>query len=155
MDLKKDAIINLLFGLIPISILAGFVVFHFLFKKEDVVSFKAKSYISNIEIAISKFKDDNGRCPNNEEGLLALIKNPGLEEWNGPYINSDQLNDPWGLPYKYDFVQQEEGRIVIFIGSSGKNRIWETTKNGLLGEKAEGDDIIGIVAEECGRIGIR
>src|SRR6516164_3327496 len=47
------------------------------------------------------FLIDNGRYPTQQEGLQALVLNPGgLPGWHGPYIKtrSGMPLDPWGHP---------------------------------------------------------
>jgi general secretion pathway protein G len=63
----------------------------------------AKLQVQSIAAALELFQGDNGRFPTAQEGLQALLVPPaGLDNWNGPYLHSkDQLNDPWGHPYRY------------------------------------------------------
>ena len=63
----------------------------------------AKLQVQSIAAALELFQGDNGRFPTAQEGLPALLTPPaGLDNWNGPYLHSkDQLNDPWGHPYRY------------------------------------------------------
>ncbi|NQU38593.1 MAG: type II secretion system protein GspG [Lentisphaerae bacterium] len=46
------------------------------------------------------FARECGRLPSNEEGLIVLISNPGVEGWDGPYITMIKP-DPWEEPYRY------------------------------------------------------
>ena len=58
--------------------------------------------ISEIEKALDIFKLDVGRYPNSNEGLRALVANPGsVAGWNGPYIKGELPTDPWGNAYPY------------------------------------------------------
>ena len=59
--------------------------------------------IAEFENALQLFAFDVGRYPTNEEGLQALVSNPGnLESWKGPYLKKGTLPmDPWGKPYVY------------------------------------------------------
>ena len=58
--------------------------------------------IADIEKALDIFKLDVGRYPNNNEGLKALVTNPGsVAGWNGPYLKGELPADPWGNPYHY------------------------------------------------------
>jgi type II secretion system protein G len=51
-------------------------------------------------VALTNFNSDCGRYPSTEEGLSSLISNPGLPEWDGPYIEVLRY-DPWQNPYSY------------------------------------------------------
>src|ERR1700722_16636551 len=63
----------------------------------------AKLQVQTLASSLELFQGDNGRFPTGQEGLQALLVRPtGLDNWNGPYLHSkDQLNDPWGHPYRY------------------------------------------------------
>ncbi len=69
--------------------------------KENARRQAARGDIKNIEAILIQFKEDIGRYPEQEEGIQGLLHNPGLENWQGPYIKSGQLTDPWGNPYIY------------------------------------------------------
>ncbi len=58
---------------------------------------------------------DTGTYPGPEEGLTALIRNPGrIANWQGPYISSSKkLIDPWGHPYQYR-VRPGHGSYDLF-----------------------------------------
>ena len=45
-----------------------------------------------LKTAIDSFRLDVGRLPSSDEGLEALIENPGSEKWQGPYLAGD-VND--------------------------------------------------------------
>jgi type II secretion system protein G len=62
----------------------------------------AKTDLSLLETALNTFEVDNGRFPSTEEGLQALIIQPGgLDNWKGPYMKRGIPKDPWGNPYVY------------------------------------------------------
>ena len=47
--------------------------------------------------------------PTTEQGLLALRDKPeGVENWQGPYLQKEIENDPWGHPYVYHFPGDTE-----------------------------------------------
>jgi general secretion pathway protein G len=61
----------------------------------------ARVQAKNVVAALNLYRLDNGRFPNERDGLGALIKAPsGSTLWNGPYLPDEKaLNDPWGNPY--------------------------------------------------------
>ncbi|MFO7870036.1 MAG: type II secretion system protein GspG [Kiritimatiellia bacterium] len=61
---------------------------------------RAARNIKTLKIALENFRRDVGRYPSAEEGLKALIVNPGLEDWRGRYVTR-MVPDPWGTPYGY------------------------------------------------------
>lgn len=61
----------------------------------------AQTQIALLETALDAFRLDTGRYPITTEGLQALRTNPGIEGWNGPYLQKEVPLDPWGSPYVY------------------------------------------------------
>ena len=56
--------------------------------------------IDALTAALVQFQKDTGRFPRAQEGLVALVQNPGLPGWKGHYVNLIQP-DPWKTPYRY------------------------------------------------------
>lgn len=57
-------------------------------------------------IALTNFNGTCGRYPSTEEGLSALVRNPGVDVWTGPYLmtpRQNPWNDPWNRPYRYSY----------------------------------------------------
>jgi len=61
----------------------------------------AKAQIELLGQALDQFRLDTGRYPTTQEGLIALMVNPNIDKWEGPYLKKDLPNDPWGKPYIY------------------------------------------------------
>jgi len=62
----------------------------------------AKAQIELLGQALDTFRLDVGRYPTSHEGLNALITNPGIEKWDGPYLKKNTVpKDPWDKPYVY------------------------------------------------------
>ncbi len=69
--------------------------------------------------SLAMFKDDTGRLPTQTEGLKALVTDPGVEGWLGPYLKSDKaLNDPWNHPIIY--TPSGDSAVVTMLGADGK-----------------------------------
>jgi len=62
----------------------------------------AKTQIELLGQALDQFRLDTGRYPTTAEGLDALVSDPGLPNWDGPYLKKSVPNDPWGRPYNYE-----------------------------------------------------
>jgi len=75
--------------------------------------------------ALVEFRKDVGRYPTAEEGLDALRENPGLPEWDGPYVDENvQRIDPWDQDYRYRLLGGgETAKPMVY--SSGQNQIDE------------------------------
>jgi general secretion pathway protein G len=63
----------------------------------------AQTQIANLGGALEVFSIDVGRLPTTDEGLHALVENPGdVTNWFGPYLKKDSVpKDPWGFEYHY------------------------------------------------------
>jgi general secretion pathway protein G len=101
--LSGFTLIELLLVMMIIAILAAVVVPKFAGKAEDARKKAAIADISNIKTQLSVFEIDNGRFPTSEEGIGALMTNPGnLPGWTHAYLDKMPV-DPWGSPYVYHF----------------------------------------------------
>ncbi len=72
--------------------------------------------------AVGAYKLDTGTYPTTEQGLQALrVKPEGVENWEGPYLQKDVGNDPWGHPYVYRYPGEhgDEPEIVCY-GADGQ-----------------------------------
>ncbi len=56
--------------------------------------------LSILNIALDAFKKDCGRFPVTDEGLAALVAEPRVEGWKGPYVFKLKP-DPWKQPFSY------------------------------------------------------
>ncbi|MCA9023767.1 MAG: type II secretion system major pseudopilin GspG [Planctomycetaceae bacterium] len=83
-------------------------------KKADINA--AKTQIGMFQAALERYAIDVNTFPNTEEGLDALVSEPGDSEggdsesegrsssWDGPYLKQNTLPlDPWGNSYGYEF----------------------------------------------------
>ncbi len=62
----------------------------------------AKIQLARLDGALGLYRFDVGRYPSTAEGLEALIDNPGMDNWSGPYLDKSTLpKDPWGHEYQY------------------------------------------------------
>jgi general secretion pathway protein G len=94
-------LVELLVVMVIIGLLATLVA-PGLFKQFGKSQHKAAiAQIASIEQGLDKFRLDTGRYPTTQEGLASLVTNPGIEKWDGPYIKSSLLVDPWNKPYQY------------------------------------------------------
>jgi general secretion pathway protein G len=99
-------LIELLLVMVIIAILAAIVVPKFTGRMQESRINAAKGQISNLKTALGMFELDNGRYPTTEEGLNALVTNPGnLTSWKaGGYLPDGKVPlDPWGTAYVYRF----------------------------------------------------
>jgi general secretion pathway protein G len=80
----------------------------------------AKLQVDQLEGALGLFRFDVGRYPTTAEGLTALIQNPGIDNWSGPYLNKENLpKDPWGRDYQYRSPGEHGDYDLFSFGADG------------------------------------
>lgn len=101
----------------------------------------AQAQIELFGAALDNFRLDVGRYPTSDEGLRALLVNPGgIENWDGSYLKKEEIPlDPWGRPYlykspgehgDYDIISQGADNVA---GGDGENQdivSWKGIKRG-------------------------
>ena len=82
----------------------------------------AKIQIMELKSALELFHSDVGRYPSSQEGLSALIRDPGTAEgWNGPYTGIKEIPaDPWSHPYVYRCPGKQRQYDLLSFGHDGK-----------------------------------
>lgn len=105
--LPAFTLIELMVVVVILGILAVFVVPRVANRPEQARVTKAQVEIANLEQALELYYLDNGRYPDTEQGLEALVRKPGTgsepSNWQpGGYLNKPRVpEDPWGNPYVY------------------------------------------------------
>ena len=77
---------------------------------------QARTDILTLRVALLCFQDDCRRFPATQEGLTALVRDPGAPGWHGPYI-MELKPDPWRRSFVYR-SQQEEMQLLS-LGADG------------------------------------
>jgi general secretion pathway protein G len=79
----------------------------------------ARLQIQNFKSALDLYRLDTGSYPTTQQGLAALVRNPGnVPGWKGPYVDSPQAPaDPWGNPYTYRAPGEHGPYDVSSLGS--------------------------------------
>ena len=97
-------LIELLLVLAILAALAAMVVPKFTRRSQQAKQTAARVDIANLEVALDAFEVDCGRYPSAQEGLGALVDQPGdATNWMGPYIKRGLPKDPWDSPYVYQY----------------------------------------------------
>jgi len=95
-------LIELLVVVVILGLLAGIVVPKIMKRAGAARGTAAKLQIQRFAEAVQLFHLDTSRYPASGEGLGALKSSPGdANNWNGPYLDGEIPNDPWGRPYEY------------------------------------------------------
>ncbi len=91
----------------------------------------ARAQVELLSQTLDHFRLDVGRYPTTQEGLTALVTNPGgAENWEGPYLKKALPNDPWGKPYQYQSP-----------GSHGEFDLYSYGRDGTPGGEGEDKDV--------------
>jgi general secretion pathway protein G len=85
--------------------------------------------LSTLQKGLLGFYEDTGRFPSEDEGLPALVADPGIDNWQGPYISGGQadalsavVTDAFGEPYVYDLdPRTDAGNVDALVVSPGVN----------------------------------
>ncbi len=95
-------LIELLVVMVIIGLLAALVAPRLFPKLGKGKQAAAKAQIELLGQALDQYKLDVGAYPTTQEGLNALMVNPGQEKWEGPYLKKNIPLDPWGKAYIYE-----------------------------------------------------
>jgi general secretion pathway protein G len=117
------SLIELLLVLVILAILAAVVVPKFTGRSEQARQTAAKHDISSLSTALRTYEIDNGRFPDNEQGLAALVAAPAnAPKWKGPYIEKGVPKDPWDNPYVYRYPGQYNTTSydLLSVGPDGR-----------------------------------
>ncbi len=111
------SLIELLVVLVILGLIAGLVVPNVMQRGEDAKVRAANAEIQRISMAVDEFYLDSGRAPRE---LRELVERPAnATNWNGPYINASNLNDPWENPYQYRFPGEHRSFDIFSNGADG------------------------------------
>jgi general secretion pathway protein G len=124
-------LVELLTVLVILGILAALVLPKFTGRTEQARVTAAMTQIATFGTALDAFEVDTGTYPRGQNGLQALVVQPGdVTGWRGPYLKSDIPQDPWGNAYTYEYP----GRV----NPSG----YDLRSAGPDGQVGTGDDIL-------------
>lgn len=130
-DRRGFTLAELMVVVLIIGLLAGLVLPRIISKAGKGRTAAAKAQVEILEQALDSFRLDTGRYPSTQEGLTALINNPGVDGWEGPYLKKNVIpNDPWNRPYVYACPGQHGEYDLASYGKDG-------TPGGKEGENAE------------------
>ncbi len=127
-NLKKEdgfTLIELMVVVIILGILAGLVVPRIMERPGQAKQTKAKIQIESLETALKLYKLDNGRYPDTEQGIEALVQMPetGIvpKNWReGGYLEKGRIpQDPWGNAFVYLSPGAHGEYDIICYGADG------------------------------------
>ena len=116
-------LIELLLVIVILATLAAIVVPRFTGRAKQARVTAAEAEMSVLGLAISGFEIDTGDLPTTEQGLRALVEEPGnTTGWRGPYLERGVPKDPWGNEYTYTEpgTHNTSGYDLHSLGPDGK-----------------------------------
>ncbi len=114
-------LVELLVVMVIIGLLAALVAPRLFPKLGKGKQAAAKAQIELLGQALDQYRLDTSFYPTTEQGLQALLTNPGVEKWEGPYLKKDALPvDPWGKPYIYQHPGTHGEYDLYSYGRDGK-----------------------------------
>jgi len=118
---RAFTLVEILLVIVIIGVLAGMLVTRLSGRTREARLARARADISGqLSLALDLFEQDVGRYPTTEEGLSALVTDPGAPGWKGPYLKTGLKLDPWDTPYVYAGDTSETG--LYSLSSAGPDR---------------------------------
>ena len=124
---KGFSLIEILLVVVIISALAAMIVPRLTGRSEKAKEAIAKTDILvNLPTALKLYELDNGNFPTTTQGLKALVTKPTIspipKNWNGPYVERNSLEDPWGNEYVYRYPGAHGSDYDLYsLGKSGED----------------------------------
>lgn len=108
-----------------------------------------------IATGLQGFYADTGRLPTEGEGLAALVSDPGVGGWRGPYVafaheepTAEITHDAWNRPYAYDLAPTTapaDTTEALVVSGGRDRRIGSGTVGGTWNAADPGDDLQQLV----------
>lgn len=116
-------LVELLLVVTIIGILAGAVMLNFSGRTQEAKITRAQQDIKNIGMALSMYEIQIGSYPSSDQGLMALVEDPGVEGWTKPFTQQKTFRDPWGNDYRYNTPGDKSGMEydLYSIGPDGQD----------------------------------
>jgi general secretion pathway protein G len=111
-------LVELLLVLVILALIGGLVLPGIIGKAEGAKVKVAGSQINRLAMAVESFYLDTGETP---DSLEVLVTESGdINGWNGPYVKTSSLKDPWGREYVYNYPGEHGDFDIYSLGADGQ-----------------------------------
>ncbi len=149
-------LVEIIIAVAIVAILAGTITplaFKEMIKAREEATLKELKILNT---ALVEFYEDTGRFPSEGEGLAALVADPGVGGWQGPYVGGDRSDpvtevstDSFNEIYIYDLdpVTNPADAGDVLLASSGADRnLTFGSLNNTWTLNSDGDDLLVVVS---------
>ncbi|MCK4837263.1 MAG: type II secretion system major pseudopilin GspG [Desulfobulbaceae bacterium] len=120
-DNRGFSLIEIMVVMIIIGLLASFIGPQLFGKLGKAKQTTAKAQIEMLMTALDAYRLDVDKYPSQQEGLEALVRDPGESDWTGPYLAKAKIPlDPWKHPYLYRNPGQTGEVEISSLGKDNK-----------------------------------
>lgn len=131
-DSRGFTLIEMIVVVIILGLLAGLVGPRLFGRVGQSKQVAARAQIEILGSALDQYSLDTGSYPPGSLGLQALVQNPNVAGWGGPYLKKNAIPpDPWGNPYNYKCCP----------GDHGEYDLWSDGADGRPGGEGENADV--------------
>ena len=111
-------LVELLLVLMILALIGGLVLPSIIKTGEGAKAKAVKSQVSRISMAVESYYLDTGSTPDSLQQLIENTANDG--GWNGPYIKTSALNDPWNNKFEFKSPGDHGEFDVSSMGADGR-----------------------------------
>jgi len=111
-------LVELLLVLMILALIGGLVLPGIIGKAESAKAKAASTQVDRLSMAVESYYLDTGLIPDSLEMLINESGN--VKGWNGPYVKSSLLKDPWGRDYDYRTPGEHGDFDLISLGADGQ-----------------------------------
>ena len=111
-------LVELLLVLMILALIGGLVLPGIIGKAESAKAKAAASQVDRLSMAVESYYLDTGSTPESLDMLVT--ESGGVKGWNGPYVKSSLLKDPWGREYEYRYPGDHGDFDLVSLGADGQ-----------------------------------